>query len=111
MALNFGVDLVGSNVIAQGDYFHPADATPDGFFTHWSTLSNIGPVTINVTNESTVTVTVRVLRFSGPAVDIDVSPQGVNSSNNRSVTVPDAQALQIQEETADVVGEYLIVKN
>jgi len=106
MAVNVGPNPNGSNVIAQGRFFHAADATPDGFFTHWSVPSSIGTVTISVANFGTV-LTVRILRFSGPAIVLDIG----SSPNTRSVTVGDAQALQIQEETVDVSGEYYIVKN
>lgn len=107
MALNFGPDPIGSNVIAQGVFFHAGDATPDGFFTHWSATSSVGTTTLNITNLGAENLTVRILRVVGEAIIIEISP----GNNNRSVTVPNALALQVQEETVDVDGEYLIVKH
>jgi len=106
MALNV-VELTGSNVIAQGVFTHAADATP-GFFTHWSTPSNIGALTVNVTNTSTVSIMVQVTRFGGnPTVVIEIS-----AGNNRSVSVPDGQALQISSDAAAIVtGEYAVIKH
>jgi len=108
--MSFPFDDTGGNIIALGEFDHVADATP-GFFTHWSTLTNIGTVTITIENESTVTISVRITRFSGPDIDIDINAAGTDD-NNRSVTVPGAKALLISEDTAaDVFGDYVIVLN
>jgi len=104
--MSFPIDFSKANVIALGDFTHPLDATPE-FFTHWSTLSNLGTVTINIENDSTVTMTATITRFVGSDITIEI-----NAANNRSVTVPGAKSLLINELPADtVVGQYVIVLN
>lgn len=107
--MSFPFEDTGGKIIALGEFSHPLDATP-GFFTHWSTFTNLGTVTINIENESTVTLNVRITRFSGPDIDIEVNAGPV--ANNRSISVTGAKSLLIQEDTtATVSGDYLIVLN
>jgi len=108
--MTFPISDVGGKLIASGDFSHVADATP-AFFTHWSTLVNIGTVTITVQNESTALLHVKITRFTGADIDIDIDPTGI-TDNNRSVTVPGAKSLMIQEDPAVTVdGDYIIVQH